>query len=203
MTEALDLHSQLFDMQGIIRLLLRMGIDLVFTCIVVLGVYARKHGKNEYLFTYVMFNIITFTLCFLLRQTPIELGFALGLFAVFGILRYRTEPIRIHELTYLFVVIGLGILNAVVNETVSLGEVLVVNGVIVASVSFLEFMPWFSGYSQMRVTYDDMDRIRSADTKALLDDLRERTGLDIQKVRVNDIDLLRETARVTVYYLQQ
>ncbi len=202
MTEALDLHSQLFDMQGIIRLLLRMGIDLVFTCIVVLGVYARKHGKNEYLFTYVMFNIITFTLCFLLRQTPIELGFALGLFAVFGILRYRTEPIRIHELTYLFVVIGLGILNAVVNETVSLGEVFVVNGVIVASVSFLEFMPWFSCYSQMRVTYDDMDRIRSADTQALLDDLRERTGLDIQKVSVNDIDLLRETARITVYYQQ-
>ena len=202
MTEALDLHSQLFDMQGIIRLLLRMGIDLVFTCIVVLGVYARKHGKNEYLFTYVMFNIITFTLCFLLRQTPIELGFALGLFAVFGILRYRTEPIRIHELTYLFVAIGLGILNAVVNETVSLGEVLVVNGVIVASVSFLEFMPWFAGYSQMRVTYDDMDRIRSADKEALLDDLRERTGLDIQKVSVNDIDMLRETARITVYYQQ-
>lgn len=200
MTEALDLHSQLFDMQGIIRLLLRMGIDLVFTCIVVLGVYARKHGKNEYLFTYVMFNIITFTLCFLLRQTPIELGFALGLFAVFGILRYRTEPIRIHELTYLFVVIGLGILNAVVNETVSFGEVLVVNGVIVASVSFLEFMPWFAGHSQMRVTYDDMERVRASDPSALLEDLRERTGLDIQKVSVNDIDLLRETARITVYY---
>jgi hypothetical protein len=202
MTEALDLHSQLFDMQGIIRLLLRMGIDLVFTCIVVLGVYARKHGKNEYLFTYVMFNIITFTLCFLLRQTPIELGFALGLFAVFGILRYRTEPIRIHELTYLFVVIGLGILNAVVNETVSLGEVLVVNGVIVVSVSVLEFMPWFSGYSKMRVTYDDIERVRNSDPSALLEDLRERTGLDIQKVSVNDIDLLRETARITVYYQQ-
>jgi hypothetical protein len=202
MTEALDLHSQLFDMQGIVRLLLRMGIDLVFTCIVVLGVYARKHGKNEYLFTYVMFNLITFTLCFLLRQTPIELGFALGLFAVFGILRYRTEPIRIHELTYLFVVIGLGILNAVVNETVSLGEVLVVNGVIVGAASLLEFIPWFSGYSQMRVTYDDIDRVRNADPSALMEDLRERTGLDIQKVSVNDIDLLRETARITVYYQQ-
>ena len=101
MTELLGLHPDLLDLDDLSALSLRLVLDLLFTSIVVLLVYVRRYGKNEYVFTYFMFNLVTFTLCFLLRKVPIELGFALGLFAVFGILRYRTEPIRTQDLTYL------------------------------------------------------------------------------------------------------
>lgn len=202
MNELLDFQAPFLDAQRMAQLGFRLIVDLFFAGIVVFAVYVRRYGKNEYVFTYVMFNVITFMLCFLLSQAPIELGFALGLFAVFGILRYRTEPIRIHELTYLFVVIGLGILNAVVDASTPLAEVLAVNAVIAIMIALLEFTPSFIGNSTLRVSYDDLELIRAGDRAAVMEDLVNRTGLDIQKFSVDNIDLLRETARITVYYRQ-
>ena len=178
--------------------LLYMAINVLFTFVVVFLIYARRHGRNEYVFTYVMFNFITFTLCYLLQNTPIELGFALGLFAVFGILRYRTEPIRIHELTYLFIVIGLGILNAIVPGNVSVLEVVVTNAAIVGLTATLEHVTWFSRGQRLRLIYDDMELVRG-NKEALLEDLRARTGLRIERVSVDEIDLLRDTARLTLH----
>ena len=82
MTELFDLHESILDMNGSIQFALRLCLDLFFASIVTFAVYMKRYGRNEYLFTYIMFNVITFTLCFSLRQVPIELGFALGLFAV-------------------------------------------------------------------------------------------------------------------------
>ena len=178
--------------------LLYMAINVLFTFVVVFLIYARRHGRNEYVFTYVMFNFITFTLCYLLQNTPIELGFALGLFAVFGILRYRTEPIRIHELTYLFIVIGLGILNAIVPANANITEMLVTNVSIVGLTALLEHVTWFSRGQRLRLIYDDIEKLRG-DQAALLADLSDRTGMTIGKVSVDEIDLLRETARLTLY----
>jgi hypothetical protein len=200
MNEILGLQAPFIDAQRMSELGFRLILDMIFAGIVVFGVYVRRYGKNEYVFTYVMFNVITFMLCFMLSQAPIELGFALGLFAVFGILRYRTEPIRIHELTYLFVVIGLGILNAVVAASTPLAEILVVNAVIASLIAVLEFAPGITGNATMRVSYDDLDLVRAGDQAALLANLVDRTGLDIDKFTVDNIDLLRETARITVYY---
>ena len=149
-----------------------------------------------------MFNVITFTLCFLLRQVPIELGFALGLFAVFGILRYRTEPIQIQDLTYLFVVIGIGILNAVVNDNISLSEVLLVNSIITGIVAFLEFSPLVRQEKSLRIYYDDLQQLQNGNETALLESLSLRTGKKITKVKINQIDLLRDTADITVFYQQ-
>jgi len=201
MTEMLGLHPEWLDVPDLSKLGLRMAIDLFFTAIVVLGVYVRRYGKNEYLFTYFMFNIVTFTLCFLLRKVPIELGFALGLFAVFGILRYRTEPIRTPDLTYLFVVIGIAILNAVVNKKVSLGELLLVNVSIVTLTALLEGLPYFRPESSRPVLYDNMALLRMNDEQALIDDLQERTGLNIRRVKVEQLDLLRDTARLVIFYV--
>ena len=108
--------GEFVDWPDFIKLLTRLGIDLAITSIVVLAVYYRQYRSREFAFTYFIFNIITFSLCVLLRKVPMELGFALGLFAVFGMLRYRTEEIRMRDLTYLFIVIGLGILNGVANR---------------------------------------------------------------------------------------
>ena len=196
----LGLDSVFLNVDNIFLLLLRLSINLFFTSIVVFLIYVRRYGKSEYVFTYVMFNLITFILCFQLRQVPIELGFALGLFAVFGILRYRTESIRINELTYLFVVIGIGILNAVVNDKISLGELLIVNTLIAGLAAFL--VPFFLGCNdlQLRVIYDDLQVLRTKDETALISDLSTRTGLEIVKIEIVKIDLLRDVAEIQIFY---
>ena len=195
MTDFLGLHPDLINMQGIIELLLRIGIDLFFTGIIILGCYMRKYGKNEYIFTYVMLNLVTFMLCYTLRQVPIDLGFALGLFAVFGILRYRTEAIRTHNLTYLFVVIGLGILNAVVNDKISLSEVLLVNALITTLTITIEQTGWFSYGRVIKITYNGLDPMNNPN---FLEDLRAQTGLPIQKYRIESIDMVRGIVKMNV-----
>lgn len=202
MTELFDLHESIFDTEGSIRFILRLGIDLFFASIVTFAVYMKRYGRNEYLFTYIMFNVITFTLCFSLRQVPIELGFALGLFAVFGILRYRTEPIRIHDLTYLFIVIGIGIYNAVANNQVSLGELILVNGVISGLPGLLESRLQLHQFSSMNIVYDDIAQL-NASKESFTEELSKRTGKSVQRYRINNIDLLRETIDITVIYKEE
>jgi hypothetical protein len=200
MSNLFGLHPDFIVMENLIRLLSRMGLDLIFTLTVIFGVYVRRYGKNHFVFTYVVFNVITFTLCFLLRQVPIELGFALGLFAVFGILRYRTEAIHTRDLTYLFVVIGLGILNAVASDGISLAELLSVNLSIVVVTAALELNPKTKQNKQLPLTYDNLELLKQNDEEQLIADLKSRTGLSIQKVNVQRIDLLRDTAELIVDY---
>ena len=199
MTELFDLHASIIDAEGSIQFMLRLSLDLIFACIVTFAVYMKRYGRNEYIFTYIMFNVITFTLCFSLRQVPIELGFALGLFAVFGILRYRTEPIRIHDLTYLFIVIGIGIYNAVANNQVSLGELLIVNTVISGLPSILESRLQLHQFSSMNILYDNLKHLHSTE-EVLKDELSQRTGKSVHRFRINKIDLLRETVDITIIY---
>jgi hypothetical protein len=200
MTDWLGLHEKLFDADDFAKLGIRFLFDLVFAFLLIKAIYGRRHGHNEYVFTYFLFNVITFALCFLLRKVPIELGFALGLFAVFGILRYRTEPIRTRDLTYLFVVIGLAILNGVANKKVSLAELLLVNTLIVGTAAVMEFAPFMRREGSRTVTYDNMELLRSNDEEALIRDLRDRTGLNVRRIAINHIDLLRDTADITVFY---
>ena len=199
MTELFDLHASIIDAEGSIQFMLRLILDLVFACIVTFAVYMKRYGRNEYIFTYIMFNVITFTLCFSLRQVPIELGFALGLFAVFGILRYRTEPIRIHDLTYLFIVIGIGIYNAVANNQVSLGELLIVNMVISGLPGILESRLQLHQFSSMNILYDNLEHLQSTE-EVLKEELSQRTGKLVHRFRINHIDLLRETVDITITY---
>ena len=115
MYEALGL-KEFFDLDDFVKLMLRLLMNVGFAWIVIKGIHYRLYRNRDMAFTYLLFNVITFSLCFLLRKVPIELGFALGLFAVFGILRYRTEPIRTRDLTYLFIVIGLALLISVIKR---------------------------------------------------------------------------------------
>jgi hypothetical protein len=130
--------EQFVDPGDFLRLVTRLGVDIGFASIVILVVYYRLYRNREFVFTYYIFNVITLAMCVLLRKVPMELGFALGLFAVFGILRYRTEEIRMRDLTYMFIMIGLGIINGVANKKVSTAELLLVNAVIVGITAALE-----------------------------------------------------------------
>jgi hypothetical protein len=102
----------LIDAKDFGKLLFKFAIDLCFLFITVRFIFYKHNRNKDYLFTFFMFNLMTFFICVLLRKVPMEMGFAMGLFAVFGILRYRTEALPIKEMTYLFIVIGLAMINA-------------------------------------------------------------------------------------------
>lgn len=181
-------------------LLGRLALNLLFTGLVVRAVYYRLYRNRDYVFTYLLINLVTFSLAYLLSNVPIELGFALGLFAVFGILRYRTEAIRVRNLTYLFVVIGIALLNALANGGITVAELLIANGVIVGTVGILEAAP-FSGREESRlVRYDRLDLLSPDLSAELLDDLRTRTHLPVERFEIGDVDLLRDCADITIHY---
>jgi hypothetical protein len=185
---------------GAVTLLWRLGLNLLLMIIVVRLVYYRLYRSRDYVFTYFLINLVTFSLTYLLSNVPIELGFALGLFAVFGILRYRTEAILVRNLTYLFVVIGIALLNALANGSITLAELLIANGVIVGTVAVLEAAP-FSGREESRlVRYDRLDLLSPASAADLLEDLRKRTHLPVERFEIGDVDLLRDSADITIHY---
>ena len=129
-----------------------------------------------------------------------EMGFALGLFAVFGILRYRTEAIPIRQMTYLFIVIGISMINALSNKSVSIFEVLFTNGLITL-ITYLIDRLWFQTIEEKKnIVYEKIELIKPENKQELIKDLKERTGLPIHEVKVEKIDFLKDTAAVTIYY---
>ena len=139
-------------------------------------------------------------LCFLLESVKLELGFALGLFAVFGIIRYRTTTIPIKEMTYLFIIIGLSVINALSNKKVSYAELLFTNMVIIAIVWGLERIWLLKNEISKIIVFEKIDLIRPENYSMLLQDLKERTGLTINRAEVRKINFLRDTAEVKIYY---
>ena len=190
----------LFDLEDFSKLLFKFGINFIFLIIIVRLIYYRVKDDKDYVFTYIMFNTLTFFICFLLRKVPMEMGFALGLFAVFGILRYRTEAIPIRQMTYLFIVIGISMINALSNKSVSIFEVLFTNGLITL-ITYLIDRLWFQTIEEKKnIVYEKIELIKPENKQELIKDLKERTGLPIHEVKVEKIDFLRDTAAVTIYY---
>ena len=193
--------DQLFDTWDVLKLVSRLGLDLFLTWIIVGRIYGRLYPHNrDFIFTYYVFNLITFSLCILLRKVPMEIGFALGLFAVFGILRYRTEPIRLRDLTYMFIVIGIAILNAVANKKISLVELLVVDVAIIGATAIVELSPRHRNIGQVPVLYDNLALLHPGREPELHADLARRTGLPIDRVQIHRIDLLRDAAQLTAFF---
>ena len=191
---------QLFDLQDLSKLLFKFGINFIFLIVIVRAIYYKVKDDKDYVFTFIMFNILTFFICFLLRKVPMEMGFALGLFAVFGILRYRTEAIPIRQMTYLFIVIGISMINALSNKSISIFEVLFTNGFITL-ITYLVDSVWFQSIEESKnILYEKIDLIKPDSQEKMMEDLKQRTGLPIHAVKVDKIDFLRDTASITIYY---
>ena len=191
---------QFFDLQDLSKLLFKFGINFIFLIVIVRAIYYKVKDDKDYVFTFIMFNILTFFICFLLRKVPMEMGFALGLFAVFGILRYRTEAIPIRQMTYLFIVIGISMINALSNKSISIFEVLFTNGFITL-ITYLVDSVWFQSIEESKnILYEKIDLIKPDNQEKMIEDLKQRTGLPIHAVKVDKIDFLRDTASITIYY---
>jgi len=178
----------------------RLSLDLVFALLTAGLVYYRRYGRRDYAFTYVVLNVVTFMLALLLSSVPVELGFALGLFGIFGILRYRTEAIRIRELTYLFVFIGYALVNSVAGGVATPVTLAVANVVLLGTVALLEQTGFSRREEAHLVRYDRLDHLGAGQEARLLEDLRARTHLPVERIEVGQVDLLRDTADLTVYY---
>lgn len=179
------------------RLLVRIALDLLFTVVVVRFVYFRLYRRRDMVFTHYLLNIVTFALCFLLSNVRLEVGLGFGLFAVFQMFRYRTTAVEIRDLTYLFVVMGLGLLNSMATERISLVDLLIMNSLIVGAVIVTETR----GREESRpVVYDRLDLLGLGNEAEVLKDLRARTNLPVARYDLVRLDLMRDTAEITIHY---
>ena len=191
----MDLSSEL------INLMIRFGFNLSIAFIIIKLIYHRNHSSNlDFVFTYFMFNSLIFFFAYLLGNITINMGFAFGLFAVFAILRYRTDPIPIKEMTYLFIVITIGVINALSGNEVSYTVLLFTNITLVVLTYFLETYWQKNLLIRMTVEYEKIENIKPENRDALLADLKERTGLNIQSLEFRRMNFLRDTARIRIYY---
>lgn len=193
------LDLQLFN-KDVYTLLYRLLINLIFSTIIIRFIYYPKTKRKDYLFTYYMIGLITFFLCFALKKLNIDVGMGLGLFAIFGIIRYRTNPIEIKEMTYLFVVIGISVVNALAKKQISVTEVLILNSTVVILTAGLEYVWLLKHETRKTVVYERIELIKPEKYDDMLADLKERTGLKINRFEVGKIDFLNDTAVVRIYY---
>jgi hypothetical protein len=181
-------------------LLMRLGINLFFLTILIRVLYYTKTRRKDYLFTYYLIGTITFFLCFGLMQMDIDTGMGLGLFAIFGIIRYRTDAIEIKEMTYLFMIIGISVVNALASNELSISEVAVINVSVVLLTYILENLWLMKHETRKTINYERIDLIKPENYDLLKADLEKRTGLTINRVEVGKIDFLNDTAMVRIYY---
>jgi hypothetical protein len=181
-------------------LAIRFGFNLIATFFVVVMLYARNSKRKEFYFSYFAISIAVFMLVFLLQDVKLELGFALGLFAIFGIIRYRTDAIPIKEMTYLFVIIAVSVINALSKDFLGYIELTLVNILLVGALWILEHILMLRQEDSLQIIYENIENIHEDKEAELLADLEKRTGIKIRRYRIDKVDFLRDVARITIYF---
>ncbi|MDM8003964.1 MAG: DUF4956 domain-containing protein [Bacteroidota bacterium] len=190
----------MFGLTGLPELVIRFGINLAVILILVRWLYYSTTRRKDYLFTYLLISSVVFLLCFMLESVSLQIGFALGLFAIFGIIRYRTNPMPIKEMTYLFLVIGISVINALTTGT-GWTEIVFANVIIVLITIGLEKIWLLRHISTKSIVYEKINLIVPEKYDELIADLKERTGLkEIKKVEIGEINFLKDTCRMIIYY---
>lgn len=177
---------------------LRLVVNLLTVGVLIRLIYYRIYRKSDLFLTFFTFNFLIFLMTFLLNQVQMSIGAAFGLFAVFSMLRYRTEGVSAKDMTYLFVVIAIGMISAILPG--DWRTLAVVNGAILFGVQLLEGAWLFRREWSKTVMYDRIDLILPEKRADLLADLRERTGLPVHRVEVQDLDFLKDAAQLTIFY---
>lgn len=188
-----------------VKLSFRFIIDFVSVLILVRLVYYRVYRKAELFFTFFIFNLVIFLICFLLNKVDLSMGAAFGLFAVFSMLRYRTEDISIKDMSYLFLVIAMGLINAVTKIKGSWDGyeyifLCMINGMIIILAYLLESRLLFKTENVQVINYDNIALLKAGNTEALMKDLTERTGLKPNRISIGTIDFIKDSAQVKIYY---
>ena len=196
------LGTPLFDPEDFLKLIVKTVFNLIIITVIIRYIYYPVTKNKDYLFTYFLISMTVFLLCVLLDSVKLQLGFALGLFAIFGIIRYRTDPIAIKEMTYLFLVIGISVVNALSNKKISHAELVFANLMIVFITYGMEKLWLLRNQSRKNITYEKIDLIVPERREELIADLKARTGIDVIRVEIRRIDFLRDTANLRIFYYE-
>ena len=197
------LGSKLIDYDDFFEMILRFLINFSVVFVLVRVIYFPTHRRKDYLVTFFLINILIFFVCIVMNDVKMNMAFAFGLFAIFGILRYRTEQLPIKEMTYLFMVIAIAVLNSLAGKKVSFAELMLVNGSIVLATYLLEKVFLLKHESRKSIIYEKIENVKPEKHDALILDLRERTGLDINRVQIGRIDFLRDTVKIIIFYYEE
>jgi hypothetical protein len=196
------LGTPLFDSEDFLKLIVKTVFNLIIITVIIRYIYYPVTKNKDYLFTYFLISMTVFLLCVLLDSVKLQLGFALGLFAIFGIIRYRTDPIAIKEMTYLFLVIGISVVNALSNKKISYAELVFANLMIVFLTYGMEKIWLLRHQSRKNITYEKIELILPEKREELIADLKARTGIDVIRVEIRRIDFLRDTANLRIFYYE-
>ncbi len=183
----------------------RLLIDFAAVFVLVRFIYYPLYKHRELFFTFFIFNLIIFLISFLLNKVELSMGAAFGLFAVFSMLRYRTEDISIKDMTYLFLVIALGLVSAVtkVKDTEDYLEYIflgIINAVVLILTWLLESRVLMKKEMVKVVIYENIELIKSDKQEEMLADIRTRTGINAHRFSIQKIDFLRDSAQIKIYY---
>lgn len=188
--------AQLFTTYFLIRLL----INTISMIILIRFVYYTTYQKKDSFFTFFLLNFIVFLLAYMLEKTGGfgSIGSAFGLLAAFSLLRFRTETISMKDMTYLFIIMSFGLINSVMKGTYV--EIVALNGMIIVAVYVVDGNRLMRNQRSKTVEYPSIENIRPDKQAQLITDLRERTGLDIQKISIEHIDFGKGKAFIKIYY---
>ncbi|MDE3742019.1 DUF4956 domain-containing protein [Maribacter polysaccharolyticus] len=195
------LDIPLFD-DDFFKMMFRFVLNFTFLTVIIRFVYYPFSKRKDYVFTYYLISLIVFFLCFTLKKYNLDIGMALGLFAIFGIIRYRTDPIDIKEMTYLFVVIGVSVINSLANKKMSYSEIIAANVLIIVVLVAIERYWALKQEESKSIIYENIENIKPENYGVLKSDLEQRTGLSINKINIGKIDFLKDTAEVTIFYFK-
>jgi len=174
--------------------------NLVVAVVIVRFIYHPLTPNRGFAFSFLAFNTAVYFLLGLMGSIELTVGLGFGLFAIFSLLRYRTEEMPIREMTYLFILIALPVMNSVIGNGGEFYKVLIANLSVIGVLFFLEREWGFKFQSSKRITYEKIELIKPANREQMLEDLRERTGLLVTRVEIGRIDFLRDIAEITIYY---
>lgn len=181
---------------------LRLVVNVIAMIILVRFIYYKVYGRGDFFFTFFMFNLVIFIITFLLNSnTGFSIGAAFGLFAIFSMLRYRTENISTRDMTYLFLSITIGLISAI--NTGTLIELVLINIVMVFGTFLLEGNVLIKPEFSKTVEYDKIDLITPDKLEELKEDLSTRTGLKIHKVNIRKINFIRKSVSLRIYYYNE
>jgi hypothetical protein len=194
------LGRPLLDGSNLALFLVDLLIDLTSALIIVGWIYLPSRRDKEHAFMLITLNVVVFFVGSIMSRFQLGLGFAFGLFALFGILRYRTESVPVPEMSYLFALLALAIINGIARGNVSYAELFIANGFIAAILYSMDHIWWKRADDFKTIVYGNIENIHQSKRAQLIADLRDRTGLEIRRVEVKNINLRSGSARVRVYY---
>ncbi len=189
----------LFDATSLWTLLFRFALNFIVCWIIIRCFYYRKSQRRDYYFTFMMFAVVIFLIISMMDNMIMNVAYALGLFVIFGMIRYRTETLRIREMTYLFVVMGMSIINGQALTT-SYVELFITNALAIIAIWLFEGGTHSKQMAEKVILYDKIELVKKGQEEALKADLQERTGLRIEKLEVGHIDYLRDAAFIKIWF---